>query len=124
MDDDLSALADSDGVSVHSGFPNPALDRRDRGRELALNLNQLLVRHPSSSYLFRISGHRWAEHGIRDGDLALVDRAAEAGPSDLVVIWQNDNFTIMPQRQLDRAELPWGTVVAVIHQYRNHLEAA
>src|SRR5438132_1386218 len=98
MEDDSSALAGSDGVSVHRGFPNSADDRsRDR---LALDLNQLLIRHPSSTYLFRIGGHRWTDHGIYDGDIAVIDRGAEPRDSDLAVIWQNDTFSLCPRHRL------------------------
>lgn len=116
MDDDTAAMAGSDGVSVHRGFPNSADDRtRDR---LALDLNRLLVKHPSSTYLFRVGGHRWAEQGIYDGDIAVIDRSAEPRDNDLAVIWQNDSFAVYPRQRLDGEEPVWGTVVAVIHQYR------
>lgn len=116
MDNDSPALADSDGVSVHRGFPNSA-DDRQRG-QLALNLNQLLVRHPSSTFLFRIDGHHWTDQGIYEGDIVLVDRSAEPRQADLVVLWENDSFVICPRRQLAAGQEPWGTIVATIHQYR------
>jgi len=117
MDDDTTTMAGSDGVSVHRGFPNSADDRsRDR---LALDLNKLLVKHPSSTYLFRIAGHRWAEQGIYDGDVAVIDRGAEPRDSDLAVIWQDDTFTLCPRHRLPPDEEVWGTIVAVIHQYRS-----
>lgn len=116
MDDNTAALAGRDGVSVHRGFPNSAEDQaRDR---LALDLNRLLVRHPSSTYLFRIGGHRWTEQGIDDGDIAVIDRGVEPRRNDLTVLWQNDSFTLCPRHRLPVGEDVWGTVVAVIHQYR------
>jgi DNA polymerase V len=121
MDDNISNLASSDGVSVHSGFPNPAADQRvqkGQGGPLALDLNQLLLRHPDSSYLFRISGHRWADQGINDGDIAIIDRSTEPRSGDLVIVWQDDSFNIRPRRQLTEDETVWGIMVAVIHQYR------
>jgi len=118
MDNDLSTMADSDGVSVHSGFPNPAAERRRRGGRLALDLNQLLVRHPSSTYLFRLAGHRWSDEGIRDGDVVVVDRSLRPRPDQLAVIWQDDDFIICRQRQLAAGDTPWGVITAVIHQCR------
>lgn len=118
MRDDLPDMAGSDGVSVHSGFPNPALDQRGQGARLALDLNNLLIKRPSSTYLFRISGHRWSDQGIYDGDAAVVDRALEPRESDLVIAWRATGSTICRQRQLTDHDQLWGVVTAVIHQYR------
>jgi DNA polymerase V len=115
--DDIPTLADGDGVSVHSGFPNPAVDQRGRGRPLALDINSLLVRHPSSTYLFRISGHHWADQGVFDGDIAVIDRGLAAREADLVVSWQDSGFSIGRKRQLMEGEEPLGVVTAIIHQY-------
>jgi DNA polymerase V len=116
MDNDLQTMADSDGVSVHSGFPNPALDRRGQEQALALDLNQLLVRHPSSTYLFRIAGHRWSDQGIYDGDIAVIDHSASHRSSDLVLVWRDTDFVL--QRQLEPGKAAWGVVTAIIHQFR------
>lgn len=119
MDNDLQAMADGDGVSVHSGFPNPALDRRGQSPRLALDINRLLVRHPASTYLFRIAGHRWSDQGIYDGDTAVIERGLEARPTDLVIAWQDDNgFNLYRWRQLGADDRLWGVVTAIIHRYR------
>ena len=118
MQDDIPTMAGSDGVSVHTGFPNPALDHRGNGAPLALDLNQLLVKRPSSTYLFRVEGHHWADRGIYDGDIAVIDRAAQAGSSDLIVTWRDGSSVVLGQHQLDPDDQPWGVVTAVIHKYR------
>lgn len=117
MQDDIQTLADGDGVSLHTGFPNPALDQRGQGRPLALDINQLLVRHPSSTYLFRVSGHAWARQGVYDGDIAVVDRALTPKPHQLVICWQASGFSIARLRQLTPEDEPLGVVTAIIHQY-------
>lgn len=117
MQHDLPALAGSyDGVTVHTGFPNPALDQRGRGKPLALDLNTLLVEQPSSTYLFRISGHTWADQGIFDGDIAVIDRALSPRRTDLVVTWQDSGFTVCRRHQLTHEE-PLGVVTAIIHRF-------
>lgn len=121
MHDDLEIMAGSDGVSVHSGFPNPAADQRGR-QGLALDLNRLLVRHPSSTYLFRVAGHHWASQGIYDGDVAVIDRALQAGSGDLIVSWRGDSSRLCRQHQLTADDKPWGVVTAIIHQYRSRQE--
>ena len=120
MQDDLQTLAGGDGVSVHTGFPNPALEHRGQDSRLALDLNQLLIRHTSSTYLFRVAGHTWADHGIYDGDIAVIDRAMQAGSSDLIIAWQEQGsgLKLCKQHQLYPDDKPWGVVTAIIHQYR------
>jgi len=107
-----------DGVSVHAGFPNPAADRRRAGVQLSLDLNQHLIKRPSSSFLFRVAGHSWASDGVFDGDIAVVDRALSAKPTDLVIIWQSSGFSISRQQQLSLEDEPLGVVTSIIHQYR------
>ena len=119
MHDDLHTMAGGDGVSIHSGFPNPGLERRGQGARLALDLNQLLVKRPSSTYLFRVAGHTWADQGIHDGNVVIVDRARHTQPTDLVVAWDDSSMVISKYRQLSPTAQPWGVVTAVIHQYHD-----
>jgi hypothetical protein len=119
MDDDIQAVALSGeaGVSIHTGFPNPALDHKGSTARLGLDLNQLLIKHPSSTYLFKIAGHHWADHGIFDGDIAIIDRSRASKPQALVIAWQAAGFQICRRNQLASDEAVWGTITAVIHQY-------
>jgi len=116
MEENFADMAGSDGVSVHTGFPNPAIDGRQRTRPLALDLNQLLIRRPSSTYLFRISGHTWADQGIYDGDVAIIDRAERRGANDLVISWQASGFMLCRRRQLSAEDEALGVVTAIIHR--------
>lgn len=126
MQDDLQPLADGatnphDGVSVHRGFPNPAADNitdhsaGDRRTALALDLNALLIKHPSSTFLFRIAGHHWVEQGIFDGDIAIIDRALTAHGYDIVLVWLDDNFELHRRNTITEHQHIWGVVSAVIH---------
>lgn len=117
MDDDSSPLALLSGVSIHAGFPNPATDSSGQGTPLALDLSRLLIRHPSSTYLFRIAGHGWEDLGIFDGDIALIDRALTASSKDLVIAWQASGFVFCRWAALGDDVL-WGVVSAVIHPYQ------
>jgi DNA polymerase V len=117
MQDDLHTMANSDGVSIHNGFPNPGLARRKQGARLALDLNQLLIKRPSSTYLFRVSGHSWSDQGIHDGNIVVVDRAQHTQTTDLVIAWHDDSLVITKYHQLPPTAEPWGVVTAVIHQY-------
>lgn len=102
------------GISIHAGFPNPATDKRLTG----LDLNQLLIQHPASTFLFRIRGEQGTSRGIFDGDIALIDRAAALRPSDLVLWHNGQGFRLSTARHIDADGSLWGIVTAIIHPYR------
>ncbi|PIP80684.1 MAG: DNA polymerase V [Gammaproteobacteria bacterium CG22_combo_CG10-13_8_21_14_all_40_8] len=76
-------------ASVSAGFPSPADDYIDR----FLDLNELLIEHPSSTYLARAQGSSMIEVGIHDGDILIVDRAIEARNGDAVIVALDGELT-------------------------------
>ncbi|MDB5175223.1 MAG: peptidase [Candidatus Saccharibacteria bacterium] len=117
--DNLQALADSGAVSLHSGFPNPALDRLGQGTKLALDLNQIFIQHPSSTYLFRVAGHGHENYGLYDGDVAIIDRSLQPRANDLVLAWQAAGFIICSYSHLNKQfDSLWGVVSTTIHRRR------
>lgn len=118
--DDPKILADSGTrVAVHAGFPNPAADRQSAP---PLSLDALLIQHPSSTYLFRIRGDSWLERGIFDGDIALIDRSLSPHLGDLLLLWEDEGFTIRAYTTNYRPLEPWGVVVSIIHDYRGSID--
>jgi hypothetical protein len=113
---DSDVAADRTGVSVHAGFPNPAADRDNS--KMALSLNQLLVRHPSSTFFFRLRGRGWEEQGVFDGDIAVIDRAIQPQPEDLVVIWHESGFIVTRFKQAPINITNFGVITSIIHEYR------
>lgn len=109
-----SSQYDSDGVSFAAGFPNPAADRHHRD----LDLNQLLMPRPASTFLFRIRGEEGTTQGIFDGDIAIVDRAAIARTGDLVLWHDGTHFMLSRPSRVASEATTWGVVTAVIHQYQ------
>lgn len=109
-----AASGASAGVSVHSGFPNPATDTSLQ----SLDLNRLLVANSASTFMMRIKGNEWTNEGIFAGDIALVDRALAARKNDLVIWWHDDEFAISRLNRTPGNSVIWGVVTAVIHQYR------
>ncbi len=100
-------------VAVHAGFPNPAAERTGS----PLSLDKLLVRHPSSTYFFRIRGHSWQRWGVFDGDIAVIDRALAPRERELVVWWQpSGEFALSPYERATRQSI-WGTITAIIHPF-------
>lgn len=60
-------------VSVSAGFPSPA------GDDLEDEINPIdwIVRHPNSTFWWRVEGDCLADAGIFDGDIIAVDRAGK-----------------------------------------------
>ncbi len=91
--------------SVAAGFPSPADDYIDSG----IDLNEQLIRHPSSTFFLRVSGESMGGAGIQHGDLLIVDRSIEPRPGRIVVAVLEGGFTLK--------RLAW-------HRGRLRLEAA
>jgi DNA polymerase V len=105
-----------EGVSVHTGFPNPATDKSLQ----TLDFNDLLVQHSASTYMFRVRGNEWEGAGVFDGDIAVVDRALDPKKTD-VVLWWNDatgEFAISKYSHMPPEASLWGVVTATIHRFR------
>lgn len=110
----ITPTEEDSGVSIHAGFPNPAADTRLR----SLDLNQLLVRNTTSTFMFRIRGDQGVTAGIFDGDIAVVDRAANAQVNDYVLWHDGEQFKLSRQTRIAEGSTMWGVITAVIHQYR------
>ncbi|HZM63801.1 MAG TPA: S24 family peptidase [Candidatus Saccharimonadales bacterium] len=104
------------GVSVHTGFPNPAIDQRLQ----ALDFNKLLIKNTVSTFMFRIRGNDWEGAGVFDGDIAVVDRALHARKNDVVIWWReaDSQFAISHLHDMPDGASLWGVVTATIHQFR------
>ena len=53
---------------VWAGFPSPAEDHMD----VALDLNEHLIKHPSATFYVYAKGNSMIEDGIYDGDIAMA----------------------------------------------------
>jgi DNA polymerase V len=105
-----------EGVSVHTGFPNPAADKSLQ----TLDFNKLLVQHGTSTYMFRVRGNEWEAAGVFDGDIAVVDRALDPRKDDVVIWWDDTSgeFAISHYHAKPQEGSCWGVVTATIHQFR------
>lgn len=57
-------------ATVPAGFPSPAGDHAVN----RIDLNEVLIKHPLTTYLMRVRGSSMCEAGIDDGDVVLVDK--------------------------------------------------
>lgn len=118
---------------IRAGFPNPA---EDAGGS-ALDLNELLVSRPVSTYYLRVDGDSMSGAGIASGDIVVVDKSLEPRSGDVVVAAVDGEFTLkrlkkqgsqgwlMPENPayspiaLHEAEdvSIWGVVTYTIHRH-------
>ncbi len=116
---------------IPAGFPSPA----EEWIEKRLDLNDLVLLHPTTTFYAQVEGNSMWGAGIYDGDIVVVDRALEATDTSIVVARLDGEFTIkrlhlLPDKTLLRAEHPdyplldvssisdfqvWGVVTCVIH---------
>ncbi len=69
------------------GFPSPAEDFQ----EDSLDLNELLVRNPAATFLYRAEGSSMIEAGICGGDILIVDRSVTPRHGDVVIAsWEGN----------------------------------
>ena len=75
---------------VSAGFPSPAEDYKHS----KLDLNNLLIEHPSATYYVRVNGDSMLGAGILNGDLLIVDRSLEVTNNCIVVAYIDGEFTV------------------------------
>ena len=121
--------------SVSAGFPSPADDYIDIG----IDLNEELIRHPTSTFLLRVSGDSMNGAGVHNNDLLIVDRSLNPRPGHIVIAVLDGAFTLKrlvlkgetlclqaenPQypsielQQYDNIQI-WGVAVYSIHSLHN-----
>ena len=116
---------------IKAGFPSAADDYLDK----KLDLNEHLIKHPTSTFFVKVKGDSMIGAGINSGDMLIVDRSLEAKNNNIVVAILNGEFTVKRlQKNRDKvflhAENPdykptevvdgmdfeiWGVVLHVIH---------
>ena len=75
---------------VRAGFPSPA-DEEPREK---LDLIKLLVRHPASTFFFRVGGTSMIDAEMDEGDIIIVDRSIEPYKGCSAVCFIDGEFTV------------------------------
>lgn len=75
---------------IMAGFPSPAEDFLD----LSIDLNQELVRNPSSTFYARVKGDSMNDAGISDADLLIIDKSLEPTNGKIAVCFIDGEFTV------------------------------
>ena len=76
--------------SVPCGFPSPAAGYEDT----RLDLNELCIPRPSSTYMVHCDGDSMSGIGIYAGDILVVDRSLKPKHGDTVVAAVDGAFTV------------------------------
>ena len=58
------------------------------------NLNQGIIKNPSSTFYARIDGNALMDEGIEDGDIVIVDKSLDYEDGDLVVCVIEEDFAL------------------------------
>lgn len=115
---------------VKAGFPNPA----ENALPMGLDLNQLIVRHPVSTFYMRVQGDMlpW----VKSGDIAVIDKSLAPKHGDMLACVVNGEFILGEFRRVgakawfvamgepialhdNEADVTvWGVVTFVIHKMR------
>ena len=87
---DSSVLIDFHTSFVHAGFPSPADDHMD----ISLDLNEYLIKHPSSTFYIYVEGDSMINDGLFSGDIMIVDRSLSPKSKDIVIAVLDGEFTV------------------------------
>lgn len=122
-----------EGTPASAGFPSPAAD----DLEDEIDPISWVVRHPSSTFWWRVEGNCLWDAGIRDGDLIAVDRAGKrrVGRAVLAVVDGDviakilrkagdkyflspaNNQESFPDIELNEHSEIWGVIAGVVRRY-------
>lgn len=75
---------------VNAGFPSPAQDYSEQ----KLDLNEHLIKHPSSTFFIKVKGESMIDEGINDKSLLIVDKSLDYKPNNICIACINGDFTV------------------------------
>lgn len=117
--------------AVSAGYPSPSDDYIEK----TINLNEMLIQHPSDTFFVRVTGSSMIGAGMFEGDLLVVDKSLPALSGKIVIAAVDGELTVkrllkektktylVPENPAFNAIelLPendiviWGVVTAVLH---------
>lgn len=84
-------------MSVSAGAPAPVEDEI----ESEIDLNEFLVERPATTFFAKVKGSTLPDHGLRDGDVLIVDKSIEPKDGKIVVASLNEDLTVKIYREIE-----------------------
>lgn len=75
---------------VSAGFPSSAENYIDK----SLDLNELLIPHPASTFFIRVKGNSMINAGIHSHDILIVDRSRSVAHNKIVIARIANELTV------------------------------
>ncbi len=75
---------------ISAGFPGVV----DEHLEDSLSLDELLIKHPATTFFAKVEGDSMIGAGIFQNDILVIDRSLTAKDKDIVVALLNNEFTV------------------------------
>ena len=98
-----------------TGFPSPAQGYESKG----IDLNSVLIRHPSATVFMQIESSNYMHMGIFNGDILIIDRAKKITPNSLVVYESEGHFVLgrvyKIKKNPEQETIITGAITHVIH---------
>jgi len=86
---------------VSAGVPSAAYDECEQ----PLDLNELLIKNPISTFFVRVEGDSMQGAGIQSGDLLIVDRSLPIEDGKVVVAVLQGEFTVKRLKKMASASI-------------------
>lgn len=115
---------------ISAGFPSPA----DDYIEEALDLNQLLIKHPVATFFVRAAGNALDHIGIHDQDILIIDRSLSPRNGQMIIAavegqlaikrfqkinnkiyLHSENSATTIEMQEENEIYLWGVITTIIH---------
>lgn len=124
---------------IPCGFPSPAQDYLQK----QIDLNDILIKNPSATFVFIAEGNSMLHAGIVDGALLIVDKSVSPKHGHIVLACVDGSFTVKrldtqdmsllpanpefePIRYTDGMEMEiWGVIInIIINPYKSYVRSS
>lgn len=98
-----------------TGFPSPAQGYESK----TIDLNQILIKHPSATVFMQVETSRYSNMGIYKGDLLIIDRAKKITQNSLVIYEEEGHFVLGRVCNIKYEAIITGSIIHVIHTVKD-----
>ena len=90
-----------------------------RGDAAALDINELIIKNPISTFFMRVKGESWSKFGIGSGDVVIIDRSLIPKKTDTVAAVVDGEFALAKLGEISSTEIEvWGVITYVVNKRR------